>query len=707
MSATATTSRLLPHERILASAGSGKTYQLASRYVRLLAAGASPASILASTFTRTAAAEIRDRVLLRLAEAADDEGACRRLADELGAPELTTAALHAMLLDVAREIHRLEIGTLDAYFASVAGSAALELGIPAGCRIVEETEAAALRAEAIRRVLGGQDVDALVELLRQLTQGGSERSVVRPIDQAIGELYTLYRQADASAWTWLEVPPGRLDDGAVDAAVARLAACPTPANGHHRRAFAVDLDQARRSDWEAFLSAGIAATITAGRAAFHRAPIDEDLAAAYRPLTRHATAVIAGRLRRRTEAARELLRRYDEAYAQIKRERRTMTFDDLAALAERVAETGGAGDAGRRNPPLAHALLDEFQDTSVPQWRALLPLLQRIVASPEGSVFVVGDLKQSIYGWRDATPEILEELPELLLGEGAAAEAGLVDRTLSLTRRSAPPVIRAVNAVFGSLDGNAALTDDRPAADQWSHAFAPHETVRTDLPGYVELRAVDGEDRDRTDAAARLAAALHRAAPGRRIGVLTRTRREASALLYGLWRESVPASGLGGGSLTEAPAVNAVLDLLTLADHPDDTAAAFHVAGTPLGGVVGAGRELASARQRAGRHALARRVRRTVMEQGYAGAIAGWLPGLAPAVDGRELQRLVQLVDLAGAFDERGGGRCGDLVRLVEAKDVAEESDAPVQVMTVHKSKGLEFDLVILPELEASLSGRS
>ena len=63
----------LTHKRILASAGSGKTFQLTNRYLTLIGAGAKPGSILASTFTRAAAGEIRNRILMRLAEAVDDD----------------------------------------------------------------------------------------------------------------------------------------------------------------------------------------------------------------------------------------------------------------------------------------------------------------------------------------------------------------------------------------------------------------------------------------------------------------------------------------------------------------------------------------------------------------------------------------------------------------------------------------------------------
>ena len=120
--------------------------------------------------------------------------------------------------------------------------------------------------------------------------------------------------------------------------------------------------------------------------------------------------------------------------------------------------------------------------------------------------------------------------------------------------------------------------------------------VRQDGPAvYKDVHAVvrradESEQQPvvRWQAAADLVRQLHDRQPGLEIGVLTRTNRAVARLLYELGpsRRRLRASGRGGGALTDAPAVNAVCDLLRLADHPDDTVAAFNVAGGPLGEVI-------------------------------------------------------------------------------------------------------------------------
>ena len=106
---------------IRASAGTGKTFRLSSEYVRLLRS--SPVDrILAVTFTRKAAGEILERILLRLAKATVDDRERRLLADYVGDPPLDRDECLALLATVTRQLHRLRIGTLDGLFSRLAAS---------------------------------------------------------------------------------------------------------------------------------------------------------------------------------------------------------------------------------------------------------------------------------------------------------------------------------------------------------------------------------------------------------------------------------------------------------------------------------------------------------------------------------------------------------------------------------------------------------
>jgi ATP-dependent exoDNAse (exonuclease V) beta subunit len=424
-------------------------------------------------------------------------------------------------------------------------------------------------------------------------------------------------------------------------------------------------------------------------------------------LVRHARAVLVNRWRQQNHAIRDLLDRYRREEERLKRRRGVMTFADLTAALTGAESIGTLDEiAFRLDARLHHVLLDEFQDTSLMQWRALEPLVREIasVAPPERSFFCVGDAKQSIYVWRDAAPELHAALPSLL--------PGLAEVELSENRRSAPAIIEAVNAVFEPLSSNPALEDCRGAAADFLESFAPHTHLDENrgLAGRVEVRvvpraaAVAQQRLTRLRAAAELVADLHRAHPHLSIGILVRTNPTVARMLHelGPGRCNTPASGRGGGPLIDAPAVNAILDLLRLADHPDDTVAAFHVAASPLGAVVGLG----AFDDRAAREHVARHVRRAVLRDGLAATVARWVQALAGACEARELRRALQLVELAGPFEARRSLRSGDFAALVEQTAVADAFPAPVMVMTIHQAKGLEFDVVILPELDFKLAGQ-
>ncbi len=711
----------LPRELVIAAAGAGKTYRLSSRILELLDHGAAPEEVLASTFTRKAAGEILERVLLRLAEGAlDPEGS----AD----PPLAPGRCLDLLETVVSRLHALQIGTLDAWFQGVARAFALDLGLPPGWALSEGLAEEQIRSAAMADFLGAFELGALLDLLGQLQAKEARSGVHDALLGALGELHELWLELDpavADPWGFpegtLEPTPGpeRLDRlrralaDAIEAAPVPLTAKGSP-NGHWVRARADAAAALRAGDDERFARQGLGAVFLSGRE-YHRRPIPEEFALPLGEAVELVRSTLGERLQARARALGQLLPAWDRSLAHRRRVAGRYGFGEVTRLlAGTIGAPGGGLHPGiaefgpelhyRLDARLRHLLLDEFQDTSLSQWRVLEPLLAEALSGgdEERSVVVVADPKQSIYGWRGGEPRLLDALRR--------DHPALAAETLDTSRRSSPVVLDFVNRVFGSLPDLDCVPDDAQAAvHAWLRDFTRHEAHYQDRPGYIRVASGPEGDSVRRSvrprvlaAAARRVARLHARLPGVTIGVLTRTNRSVARLMGEFRRLDLDASGEGGVPLADSPAVLSVLALLRLADHPGDRIARYQAASTPAARLVGP----FDWRDDIDAERVASGIRERLLRDGYGPLIARWSRRLEPLAGPRDRRRLRQLVELAFRWDARGGLRPSDFVRWVEAERVEDPGAARIRVMTVHQAKGLEFDIVVLPDLDTSIRGR-
>jgi ATP-dependent exoDNAse (exonuclease V) beta subunit len=695
----------MPHRVVRASAGSGKTHRLAARYLEILFAGGRPEAIVAATFTREAAGEILGRVLTRLAAAAGDAGEARRLGIELARPDLDRRRCERGLRALCDALDRVVVSTLDSFFYRLTAALRFELGLPGvpAVAALDDPLLQALREEALEatlRSLAERDWRELVDLFERLHTGSARRSVARALDALLLELYEIYLEAPAAElWGRLESAP-RPGTAAVAAAVETLdgflrASAPGPL----RRALADDLELARGGEWERLLERGLAGKLAGdpGATRFGAAAIPPPWAAALAVVVAHARGAIVDAQVARTRATHHLLDAFHGHYWALRRRRGLLLFSDLATGLERwLPQASAAGMLEelyfRVDARVGHLLLDEFQDTSLAQWSVLRPIAEEIRAWGDGSrtFFCVGDPKQAIYGWRGGCADLFDQIEDDLDLDPRSGER------LDESFRSSQTVLDAVNAVFGGLERVDALAEHRETVAVWTAAFGPHR-ARLELPGFVEL-IESPTAADHQEWTASRVRTLAGALPDAAIAVLVHTNEQAALLLDALRRQGIEASGEGGGAVADDPAVAAVIAALVLADHPADTIAAFHVASCPLGVVVGlAGRQPAAAM------AASRRLRRAFQERGATDLLAGWRRALRPSCDRRSRQRLAQAVDLAARFEREGGGRPGELADYLGRALVESPRPTGVRVMTVHRAKGLEFDVVVAPALERPL----
>ncbi|MBI1302730.1 MAG: AAA family ATPase [Phycisphaera sp.] len=763
-----------PRSIVIANAGSGKTWTLANRILRWsideVRAGRAPqpARALAVTFTRKAAGEILARVLSHAAQGAraGDDGAKARKEFRAVVGDATQAEYTAALKALAADLHRLSIGTIDGFFHRIATAMPEEVGLPAEWTLAEEHELEELRALAAAEILTDESADALLDLLEQ---GEPKPSVSSAIESRLGGASVtpldMYRavavkgvEAVDRVFGWAEEleADARLTREGWDALLARCDALVPPRKKDgtpyqdFQRAWTKLQDELRNRDFRKIAKSTLFPRMVEG-STFGRNRIPEEFQELAVQLAPHLRAALVKQLRDQMRAARELLPKADAVLRRLQAERGLFGFADIT---RGVAAAAGREDSRVSDPTELRAALgvdlrdlaiDEAQDTSVEQFLSLRPLLEDVlgVKAPEraGGFLLVGDPKQSIYGWRGGTPGLIAEI-----AANYAAQLG-PSEPLRKSFRSSPILMDFVNRVFADYesdvlalakdDAKGALTSDKVDLEGWvartglpadctasaySRAlrewrFERHESAKRSLGGRIAAYAygtVTGDDRGDPNAddievspyavAADIAARIAREHPERSVGILIRTNKGIAETIAELKRRGVAASDEGRAMLLDSPAVVGVLAMLRLVDMPDDRISHFLVSRGPMA-VVTALPPLESHASTRVAHAraveFASTMRARIADEGLAGVVRSALDalkglGLSPIDAGR----LARVVAIAEDFADAPPARLLDFIDAVEA-DTADSSSADrVRVMTVHRSKGLEFDEVICLTLD-------
>jgi ATP-dependent exoDNAse (exonuclease V) beta subunit len=703
---------------VRASAGSGKTYQLTARLLRILLQGAAPETILATTFTRKAAGEILSRVLVSLAKAADaedNEGSLESLRSQVGLPTLPRSACLKLLDLLLRNIHRLRICTLDSLFAQIARSFPFELNLPPAWRLTDEIEEGWMRERAIDQTIASLDRGEIISLLSMLGKGEVKRSVTRELMNVVETAYAIQRQADKKAWAKLAAPKLPESAAITKAAGEMLTATPkqkTLKAKLEKMGSALESREFACLDGETLIANIAKSKLSGDPIKFGRSLFPDGLEDAFGVLYSIARSEMLRLLKAQNEATGSVLQTYDFQINSLKQAKRALGFDDVSIrLANQFANLDERALSIRMDGAVDHLLLDEFQDTSPIQWQVLRPLALACASETASSAaadadravprsfFCVGDTKQAIYGWRGGVAEIFDAVAKEM------PEVEEVSQNQSF--RSSPIIMEAVNAIFPRLSRHPIVTDADPSnrADkssyqanailQFASCFPMHETARKTLPGHARLvtsRASDGgpDEKRQTcfEDAAIIAKDLVDTAPDKNVGILTRTNQGVAEMIYLLEQMKVDVSQEGGNPLTDSAAVEIILSSLMMAEHPLDKRWSLHANSTPLIEIQGFGPDW---------------VRSMTDEYGIAETVEFLASRLAPICDERDTMRLKQLTRLAIQYATNPAPRLRDFVRMVREKRVERPQTAPVRVMTVHQSKGLEFDSVILPQLESDL----
>ncbi len=486
-----------------ACAGSGKTWLLVSRIVRLLLAGVPSGEILAITFTRKGAQEMQARLheWLHLLAVRDDD-VVRAFLRERAVDEIDDA-----LLAKARSLYRdallaqpaITISTFHGWFMQIIQRAPLNAGVPVGMQLLERTsalrdEAWQAFADSLRAAPDGETAQFMEWLFGEFGLY-STRALLENFVHKRAEWWA-YTQGQDDAVTWateqlqneLEVDDIEFDPLAdwgmygnseelLFAFVHQLAGNGTATQqenaGELERVWADSAESERFAKvWPLlFTQAGdprkLKHTKNQDEAVFATAL--HNLQASLQAACDELTEIEALRMNR---AALHCGAALLEHYQELKLRSQQMDFTDLEWQVCRMLNQGDCAEymQYKLDSRYRHVLLDEFQDTNPLQWQILQAWFAASAAvDSRPTVFVVGDPKQSIYRFRRADARLFGEVGEFL-----EREFGAHYLTQNETRRNAPAVLDAVNGVFSEHpDG---FVD-----------FDEHIAHHRDLPGHVEV----------------------------------------------------------------------------------------------------------------------------------------------------------------------------------------------------------------------------
>lgn len=604
-----------------ASAGTGKTFVLAARVVRLLLRpGVRPDSILCLTFTRAGAAEMAHRVHSRLSMWARlDDARLRGELTALGEDNSPAAVAHARTLFAEVLDSRgggLRVMTIHAFCQTLLGTFPLEAGLTPGFRAIEGREQSALAANVLAALADTAEQDgdtrltaALAALSMRLGEDGTRRFLLRAAKH-VDALEALTDGLEAKVRRAMDVSadfhPDDVGDACCDDRVDRAALIELISMHKAWDTKTGDAAMDTISNWLLGSPAQRGAELDSLALVWGtkegvlrkngpKHPGHGELVARL-----HSWCASLQALRARAELADDIAhalhaaRRYARAYADAKQQGGFVDFDDLIGKAVTLLTTPGMGAwiAYKLDQATDHVLIDEAQDTNIAQWNIVRAVVGEFWADdPQATdrirtLFSVGDYKQAIFGFQGTDPRHYADAGNEF--DVAARTAGRTLTRLSLDRsfRSTPPVLDIVDALLAELGDGALGTD----------VSGSHESARGG-PGSVTLLAplrppaaedIDGEEAWVANATRHLASTLAKqvrrwlddghvlAASGRRltagdIMILVRKRSDLAALLVArLQAEKVPVAGIDRLRLGAPLAVKDCLAAMRFAVQPDD-----------------------------------------------------------------------------------------------------------------------------------------
>ena len=696
-----------------ASAGTGKTYQLANRFIALLAIGVPATQMIALTFTRKAAGEFLARIIRELAQAAssakeaeamrhrinstlsgknaqDEPAGCAALCPEkqLTQKETTPVFFQKKLAEMLKNISALNLSTLDSFFNKVISTHSVELGLGSVSLLsTEELEQAQFQAllTLLTHISSNADyTDAFMTLFQEVS------------DEKMGSMMeTLQQQVNTYLSLYLNNPQEKLwGNGAAfnlpDAGIPLGKSTDELIQEHENEINTLSQEKGCTA-FKTFIKK-MKSWIFTGMSNVEKAFTNPNvsntalfkLVHLTKPIYEQRRHDILRRCLQKSQRMAQLMQTYCHIYEKEVTSTGKLVFDDITRAMPELLNKGDMDVQRRLDFRLRHWMLDEFQDTSPQQWEALRPLLEEAVSKSDHedgqsnhTIFVVGDEKQSIYGWRGASPGLFRSLKEIPFWANHLKPSGM-----SLSYRSAPTIMDFVNLVF------------QPEISDRS--FPKHASAKTDMKGYVRVTALPAvqQAEQNEQACAEIGRILMEdirfAEGGVTAAILVRKNEEGLLILQWLKRHhpELPVALLSDKKVAVlSPIGEMLLCFFRWLLHPSDSYCHSVLKESPLWAA------LSSYHRSSEPWSYWRNV---LDKEGY----ATLLNHISFALNEASLDAtLSEWMTAAMAFDVTGGSLEEWILYIANKSRNEDPPKSSVHIMTMHKSKGLEYDAVIIPLL--------
>ena len=617
-----------------ASAGAGKTYRLSHKYIDLLLdSGKADAyrHILAVTFTNKATDDMKRRILKDLKECAKSDTDAEK-----------------MLVRMLHDYGAFAVSTIDRFFQQTLKAFSREIGQFADYQI--ELDRKSLIKESMDRILDSltPDKKELLDWIKDSVKGSLEQGSKFDFEDRLYQIGSLIKSEEHRA---LSVALG-IDDRELytKERLSRLRSeCDTIINTVSGRLaeFGVKTEPGKPLDF------------SNKKTLLKKNPdlkeyVDE-------VLQRYNTAVLVRGLIFSLGLAGEFYTAFDE----LLKEKNLMCLDESNVILKDIINGSDAPFVYEKiGVRFENFLLDEFQDTSNIQWDNFLPLLKESEASG-GYNLIVGDVKQSIYRFRDSDWS--------LLGSRVAEQFPSSDvENMKENWRSAPRVVRFNNSFFKMASGRLGLSDLYSDVDQ-----TPKNKDMDEDTGFVQISFCEDQNAKVLES---IFMARENGALWNDIAVLVRNNSEGSKIASMLIDSEIPVISDDSLKISSSVVVRKVVSLLKAYDNPQDSISRYLAESMDVNFPDNC-------------HSLvdlAESLLRSVKDK-------------EPECFGSETLYIQAFMDDLQNWTRTNGNSLRGFLDHWTESDLSissPEGESAVRVITIHKSKGLEYEYVIFPFAE-------